>query len=196
MTEPISLTTERLILRPWRPSDLEPFSQLNGDSATLRYYPATLSRAESDALAQRCQRLIEEHGWGPWAVELKENGEFIGMVGLNRPTADLYFQPCVEVVWRLLPEFWSKGYATEAAKACLEFGFTKLNLQQIVAYTAQLNLPSQTVMQRLGMQAQPGTFDHPGVPTGHKLVPHVLYTLDRDNWLTALERSPSSKMKP
>lgn len=182
MTEPLSLNTERLILRTWKPNDLEPFARLNGNPETLRYYPATLDRVQSDAIAHRSQRLIEEQGWGQWAVELKESGKFIGMVGLNRPVADLPFQPCVEVVWRLLPEFWGKGYATEAARASLDFGFDTLGLEQIVAYTAQLNLPSQTVMQRLGMQAQPGTFDHPLVPAGHKLVPHVLYTQDRSSW--------------
>ena len=182
MSKAISLNTERLILRPWKPADLEPFARLNGDPDTLRFYPSTLDRTQSDALAQRSQNLIEEHGWGPWAVELKESGEFIGMVGLNRPLTELSFQPCVEVLWRLLPECWGKGYATEAATACLNFGFDTLGLEQIVAYTAQLNLPSQTVMQRLGMKAQPGTFDHPGVPAGHQLAPHVLYTQDRQDW--------------
>lgn len=182
MTDAISLHTERLTLRPWKPSDLEPFARLNGDPDTLRFYPATLDRAQSDAIARRSQDLIEKNGWGPWAVELKETGVFIGMVGLNRPVADLPFQPCVELVWRLLPEYWGKGYATEAARSCMDFGFDTLGLEQIVAYTAQLNLPSQTVMQRLGMKEQAGTFDHPGVPVGHVLVPHVLYTQDRQDW--------------
>ncbi|MHB9703476.1 GNAT family N-acetyltransferase [Alcaligenes aquatilis] len=182
MTDAISLHTERLILRPWKPTDLEPFYRLNSDPHALRFYPATLDREQSDAIALRSQSLIEEHGWGPWAVELKEKGAFIGMVGLNRPTAELYFQPCVELLWRLLPEYWGKGYATEAARACMDFAFNELDLEQIVAYTAQLNRPSQTVMQRLGMTKQPGTFAHPGVPVGHQLVPHVLYTQDRKDW--------------
>lgn len=193
MTDAISLHTDRLLLRPWKATDLEPFHRLNRDPHALRFYPATLDRAQSDAIAQRSQSLIEEHGWGPWAVELNETGAFIGMVGLNRPTADLYFQPCVELVWRLLPEYWGKGFATEAARACLAFAFKELELEQIVAYTAQLNLPSQTVMQRLGMTEQPGTFDHPGVPAGHKLVPHVLYTLGRKDWNPPASVPPKAK---
>ncbi|WP_341666788.1 GNAT family N-acetyltransferase [Alcaligenes sp. SDU_A2] len=182
MSSPISLNTARLLLRPWQTSDLPAFARLNADPQALQYYPATLDRAQSDALAQRSQHLIEQQGWGQWAVQEQASGQFVGMVGLNIPVAKLHFQPCVEVVWRLLPEFWGKGYATEAARASVDFGFHTLKLAQIVAYTTELNLPSQAVMERLGMQRQPGTFDHPALPAGHPLAPHVLYTQNRSAW--------------
>ncbi len=179
----MTLTTERLLLRPWTESDLDPFARLNADPVALRHYPAPLSREQSDALAHRSQALIERQGWGQWAVELRATGQCAGMVGLNVPVADLPFQPCVEVVWRLLPELWGQGYATEAAAASLDYGFKILSLDEIVAYTALPNLPSQAVMERLGMQRQPGCFPHPALPAGHPLSAHVLYRQCRTEWL-------------
>lgn len=183
MTQALTLTTARLLLHPWQESDLEPFARLNADPQALRHYPSTLDRAQSDAIARRSQALIERQGWGQWAVEVRATGQFAGMVGLNVPLAELPFQPCVEAVWRLLPELWGKGYASEAARASLDFGFDVLGLEEIVAYTALPNLPSQAVMERLGMRRQPGTFDHPALPAGHPLAPHVLYTQGRADWL-------------
>lgn len=133
MTDLIEPETERLILRQWLPSDRAPFAELNADPEVMRYFPATLSREESDALADRAQAMIERHGWGFWAVEQKEDGDFIGFVGLNIPAVDLPFNPCVEVGWRLAQASWGQGYATEAARACLQVGFQQLYLAEIVS---------------------------------------------------------------
>jgi RimJ/RimL family protein N-acetyltransferase len=177
------LRTERLLLRQWRDEDLEPFAALNGDAETMRFFPAPPSRAESDALAERARRQIEEEGWGLWAVEVAGGASFIGFVGLARPSFEAHFTPAVEVGWRLSRGHWGRGYATEAARAAVAYGFEELALDEIVSFTSQLNEPSRRVMERLGMSRDPADdFEHPGVPAGHPLRPHVLYRLDRPAW--------------
>ena len=174
------LETKRLTMRSWQASDLEPFAALNSDPETMKHFPAPLGKAASDALAAHCQSLIDEFGWGFWAVEEKESNAFIGFVGLNRPSADLPFAPCVEIAWRLARNFWGKGYATEAANAALSFGFGRLSLEEIVAFTTLSNWRSQKVMERLFMQRDPDDFDHPALPFGHSLRRHCLYRLSKN----------------
>lgn len=172
----IEVTTPRLFLRQWRDRDLDPFAQLNADPMAMKYFPAPLSRNESDAMAERCRALIAEQGWGFWAVELQKTGAFIGFVGLNHPRVDLPFSPCVEVGWRLLPAYWGKGLATEAAQRALQVGFGPLGLEQIVSFTAVQNGRSRAVMERLGMNYQ-GTFEHPSVPAETGLRFHCWYNI-------------------
>ncbi len=105
MTERQNLQTERLILRQWQDSDDDPFATLNADPEVMRHFPSTLNRDESDKLANRIRNNIADNGWGFWAVQGKGSGQFIGFVGLNRPQADLPFNPCVEVGWRLARQF-------------------------------------------------------------------------------------------
>ena len=128
----------------------------------MHYFPALLTREESDALADRIQALIDEQGWGLWAVEVVGVAPFIGFVGLAQPHFDSHFTPCTEVGWRLAAEFWGRGYATEAARAALRFGFQELLLDEIVSFTATDNWPSRRVMERLGMTRDAADdFDHP-----------------------------------
>lgn len=176
MAELIEVETERLYLRQWRLADREPFAAMNADPRVMEYFPSMLTRAESDALAERCQLLIEERGWGFWAAECKTTHEFIGFVGLHTPSAELPFSPCVEVGWRLAFSHWGKGFASEAAKEALRVGFHSLGLNEIVSFTAVGNLRSRAVMERLGMR-ESGTFDHPHVPDGLGLRRHCLYRL-------------------
>ena len=147
----------------------------------MEFFPATLTREKSDALADRLEGLIAERGWGFWAVEVKDSGAFAGFTGLHTPKAELPFSPCVEIGWRMLPEFWDKGYATEAAREALRVGFSELNLPEIVSFTALPNTRSWAVMERLGMRRDPATFEHPDVPEG-PLRTHCLYRLRRDAW--------------
>jgi RimJ/RimL family protein N-acetyltransferase len=172
----VDIDTERLQLRQWRSADYEPFAALNADPRIMEFFPSVLTRAESDAIADRCAELIRDSGWGPWAVELKSSGEFVGFVGLDAPSSQLPFSPCVEVLWRLAIEHWGKGLASEAAKAACEFGFRTLGLEEIVSFTVVGNRRSRAVMERLGMQPS-GTFEHPGLPVGHPLRLHCLYRL-------------------
>lgn len=178
----IEPSTPRLQLRQWHDSDLAPFAALNADAQVMEFFPERLSRAQSDAMAERCESLIAQNGWGFWAAELKSSGQFIGFVGLHRPTAALPFAPCVEIGWRLAPAYWGQGLATEAAQACLRAGFTHLDLPEIVSFTALQNVRSRAVMQRLGMQAA-GEFEHPSLAPGHALRAHCLYRLSRTAYL-------------
>ena len=176
MPSSTELCTPRLLLRQWRPSDLEPFAAMNADAEVMRYYPSAWNRAQSDAFAQRVMRLIDERGWGFWAVEERASGQFIGFVGLHVPSDNLPFSPCVEVGWRLAKPYWGLGHATEAAQSAITFGFQHLHLDEIVAFTAVANQRSRTVMERLGMRLS-SEFDHPLVPVGSGLRRHVLYRL-------------------
>lgn len=173
MTE---LRTERLLLRQWRNDDLEPFAELNADPEVMRYFPRTLIRAESDTLAERQRTLIAERGWGLWAVEAPEG--FIGFVGLSEPRFEAHFTPAVEVGWRLAQRGWRQGYATEAARAAVAFGFDEVGLDEIVSFTFAGNERSRGVMERLGMtRDEADDFDHPLLPKGDPLRHHVLYRL-------------------
>jgi RimJ/RimL family protein N-acetyltransferase len=148
----------------------------------MEFFPTPLTRAESDALADRCQTYIAERGWSFWAVETKSTPEFIGFVGLHTP-ADLPFSPCVEVGWRLAAKHWGKGFATEAARGALRVAFERLRLLEVVSFTTIGNFRSRAVMERLGMIDTEKTFEHPKIPVGHALRNHCLYRLSRERWL-------------
>lgn len=180
MMELIECETERLLLRQWKPTDRASFAALNSDPRVMEFLPGVLTRAESDAMADCCESLIRERGWGFWAAELKGSGECIGFVGLHIPSAQLPLSPCVEVGWRLAFEQWGKGLATEAAQKALQIGFEVLGFQEIVSFTAVGNRRSRAVMERLTMR-ESGTFEHPHVPEGSPLRLHCLYRLQHDH---------------
>ncbi|MBJ6352137.1 MULTISPECIES: GNAT family N-acetyltransferase [unclassified Acinetobacter] len=168
------IETQRLILRQWKESDVEPFITMGLDQDVMQFFPNLLTPQESVNLIQKISSLIDKNGWGFWAVELKETHQFIGFIGLHSQPEQFDFSPCVEIGWRLAKEFWKQGYATEAAKAALDYGFNVLNLDKIVSFTATINTPSQAVMERLGMH-KVKYFNHPKVPVEHVLREHVLY---------------------
>ncbi|MCW2258505.1 ribosomal-protein-alanine N-acetyltransferase [Providencia alcalifaciens] len=178
----IELDTPRLHLRGWRELDSEPFFKLNSSPQVMRYFPAVLNKEQSDQLmAAIMARFVSQGGWGLWAVELKSQNVFIGFTGLNIPTCTLPCSPCTEIGWRFLPEYWQQGYATEAAQTVVEFAFEQLKLDEIVAFTAVQNTPSEAVMKKLGMIKDPKNFNHPILPEGHWLQEHVLYRLQNPN---------------
>ncbi len=180
---PNEIRTDRLILRRWRDDDLEPFARLNADPEVMEYLPGALDRAASDALVARIRTHFDQHGFGLWAVDVPGVASFVGYAGLAVPRFTVAFTPCVEVGWRLAREHWGHGYATEAARAALEFGFTTGGLDEIVSFTVPANVRSTAVMDRLGMTHDPADdFDHPLLPDGHPLKRHVLYRLSRDRW--------------
>ena len=183
MTSPPDLRTTRLWLRQWRESDLEPFAQLNADPRVMQHFPATLTRAESDALAARIRDHFDRHGFGLWAVEVSGVAPFVGFVGLAVPAFPAHFTPCVEVGWRLAAPHWGHGYATEGAQAALTAAFDHVGLLEVVSFTVPANRPSRRVMERLGLQHDPADdFDHPLLPTGHPLRRHVLYRMRAEWW--------------
>lgn len=178
-----TLSTERLILREWRDSDLPSLYQMVSDPDVMKFFPSVLSETEAQNFLRIIQDKMNQYGWGLWACELKSTQEVIGFVGLNIPQDDFDFNPCVEIGWRLRQEFWHQGLAQEAAKEALKFGFTELNLDKIVAFTTVTNLPSQTLMQRLNMVKNEKHFNHPRLAKDHPLAEHVLYELTKDSWL-------------
>jgi RimJ/RimL family protein N-acetyltransferase len=182
MAELIEFETERLRLRQWLEADREPFARISTDRRVMEFLPNLLDRAASDAIVDRLQALIAERGWGFWAVESKLDQQFVGFVGLHIPKVDLPFSPCVEIGWRLAFESWGKGYATEAAGGAMEVGFDRLSLPEIVSFTATINRRSRAVMERLGMEPEAETFEHPSLPVGHPLREHYLYRLSREKW--------------
>lgn len=172
----LDLSTERLILRRWRDEDREPFARMNADARVMEFFPSTLTREQSDALADRAEAHLIEHGFGPWAAELRATGEFIGYIGLYTPRFEAHFTPCVEVGWRLDAAQWGRGLATEGARAVLEFAFETAGLPQVVSFTSEGNLRSRRVMEKLGMTHNSrDDFDHPELAEGHPLRRHVLY---------------------
>ena len=165
---------ERILLRQWKDSDLEPFAAMNADPEVMRHFPALRSRAETAASLEKLRRAIDERGWGLWAVDV--DGTFAGLTGLNVPDFDAHFTPCTEIGWRFRREFWGRNVAYRAACAALSFGFESLQLSEIVGFTVPANLRSRRLMERLGFQRDPTEdFDHPALPEGHPIRPHVLY---------------------
>jgi RimJ/RimL family protein N-acetyltransferase len=176
MTSAPTIRTHRLHLRLWRDDDLPAMAAMNADPRVMEYIPRPLDRAESDARAARIRDHFAQHGFGLWAVEIPGIADVIGFVGLSVPDFEAHFTPCVEVSWRLAHVHWGLGYATEAARAALDFGFRRLALEEIVSFTVPANRRSRCVMERIGMTRTPADdFDHPALPEGHPLRRHVLY---------------------
>lgn len=173
-----TIATERLILRPWKETDLEPFAKMNADPKVMEFFPSTFSKEQSNSIARRYIEKMEDKGWGIWAVTAKDVSDFIGMIGLNQIEFSAPFTPAVEVAWRLDSNYWGFGYAPEGATACLEFGFNTLKLEEIVAFTYVNNFRSQKVMEKIGMHHDPeGDFDHPRIEESSPVRKQVLYRL-------------------
>lgn len=173
MTE---LSTERLILRRWRPEDRAPFAAMNADPRVMEHFPAVLDRAASDALVDRIERSFDARGYGLWALERRADAAFLGFTGLLDVGFEAPFAPALEVGWRLDAGAWGQGYASEAARASVAHAFAVVGVDEVVSFTARRNTRSIAVMERIGMRRDPaGDFDHPLVAVGHPLRPHVLY---------------------
>jgi len=168
----VSLRTSRLLLRPWGDEDTAPFVEMSSDPVVMEYLlPA------GEAWAAWARAHWDEHGYGQWIVEIPGEASFIGVVGLAVVSYEAHFAPAVEVAWRLARPYWGRGYAPEAAKAALDYGFEQLGLSEIVALTVPANQRSRRVMERLGMtRSSEDDFDHPRLPEG-PLKRHVLYRL-------------------
>jgi RimJ/RimL family protein N-acetyltransferase len=180
------LNTERLVLRQWRDDDRAPFAQLNSDARAMEFFPSLLTKEQSDATVDRINSHFLQHGFGLWAVEVVNGPPFIGFVGLLVPAFTAPFTPCVEIGWRLAPEHWGRGYATEGARAALEAAFVKVGLDEVVSFTVPQNARSRRVMEKLGLvRSLDEDFEHPMVPEGHPMRRHVLYRVSRSAYLTS-----------
>ncbi|WP_420421959.1 GNAT family N-acetyltransferase [Simkania sp.] len=179
MTAP-TLETKRLLLRHWKTEDLLLFAEMNADPPVMEYFHKMLSPDESNQLAQKFQRELEEKEYGLWAVEVKNETSFIGFVGLHLQAFEAHFTPCIEIGWRLAHQYWGKGYAYEAASKVLAYAFETLKLEEIVAFTLPSNTPSRKLMEKLGMTYDPkDDFENSKLPQGHPMRPHVLYRMKK-----------------
>jgi RimJ/RimL family protein N-acetyltransferase len=171
------LRTERLLLRQWRDSDLDPWAAMNADPLVREFLGGPLTREQSAASLDRFRTDIETRGWGFWAVEVTGTGEFAGFAGFDEVDKDMPFHG-VEIGWRLARGAWGHGYATEAARVCVEYGFGRLGLHEILAVAAKGNVRSHAVMRRLGMTHDPAEdFEDPTEPPGSPQRAAVLYRL-------------------
>jgi RimJ/RimL family protein N-acetyltransferase len=178
---PYILRTERLGLRRWSPGDLEPFARMNQDSKVMRYFPQALTRGQTEDFIAEIERHFEQHRYGLYAVDEMPSSEFVGFVGLYTATFEAEFTPCPEIGWRLDTPHWGKGYATEAARACLRQGFREFGIDEIFSFTSAINGSSVAVMERIGLRYRK-SFLHPRIEKGSELCSHVLYALTRTEY--------------
>lgn len=181
------LTTDRLVLRSWTDVDEEQLYLLSNDRETMVYFPDLPGREQIRDMVARQRESLAHGRPGLFAVEVRPGnplaGGFIGFVGLAVPRFDASFMPCVEIGWRLRKAAWGHGYATEAARACLDHAFMTLGLSEVVSFTAVPNERSRAVMRRLGMHHVPkDDFDHPNIAPGHPLRRHVVYRISAEDW--------------
>jgi RimJ/RimL family protein N-acetyltransferase len=174
----VTLSGDRVCLRPWREEDRDAFAAMNADARVMTFFRSCLSRAESDTMVDHIQEHFNQRGFGLWALEVPGVAPFAGFTGLSVPRFNAHFTPCVEVGWRLAFEHWGRGYATEAGRLALGYAFGALALSDVVSFTSVGNHRSRSVMERLGMRRNPADdFDYPWFPEGHPLRRHVLYRL-------------------
>jgi RimJ/RimL family protein N-acetyltransferase len=174
-----TIETERLILRPWRDEDVAAWAAMNADPRVMEFFPNTYTEEYATEMAAYLRGRLEQDGYGWWVAQIKGGG-FAGNLALQKVPFDAHFTPAMEIGWRLPFDAWGHGYATEGARALLDFAFEELRCDEIVAMTAALNLRSQRVMERLGMTRDPADdFEHPRLEQGHRLRPHVLYRIRR-----------------
>ena len=173
--------TTRLILRTFEEKDIEPLSLINQDPKVCEFLPVMLSRAETEMMIKKFIDHHNKNKFSPYAVELKSTNEMIGWCGLMIPGFEAHFTPCVETGWRLGSQHWNQGYATEAAKAVLQYAFETLDLKEIVSFTAVNNIRSRRVMEKIGLHHNPlDDFDHPKIEKSHPLCRHVLYRITKN----------------
>ena len=172
------ISTMRLNLRRWQESDYLPFAAMNSDPVVMAYFPRTLTGEETLQFIERINKGFDQNGFGLYALETKADHQFIGFTGFARPGFDAFFTPCIEIGWRLKKEVWGQGFATEAATACLQYGFDVLRLDNVFSFTAVVNKRSENVMKRIGMHKK-AEFNHPKVDAASPLCRHVLYQASR-----------------
>ena len=177
------LETERLVLRSWESRDHAPLAAVLGDPEVRRFYPSTATPKQTGAQLAFSIEKQAVTGFHFGAAELKSTGQFVGLIGLgyipDETRAAIRGQPAVEIGWQFDRAFWGQGLAPEGARAWLNYGFSTLELPEIVAFTFAGNLPSQRVMAKIGMvRDADADFEHPRLAPGHPLRSHVVYRIN------------------
>lgn len=176
--------TPRTVLRAWTPQDAEPFAAMGRDPEVMRFLGPLLTPAQSQDAADRQNALITQGQPAFWAMERKDDGAFLGFVGVKAINFETDFTPGYEIGWRLARSHWGRGYASEAAKAALRAAFSEWDMPEIYSFTVTDNTASQRVMQRIGMtRVNGGDFDHPNLAKEDSLSRHVLYKITRSEVL-------------
>lgn len=179
----VHIETDRILLREWEPGDVEHFARMNADPLIMEYFPRVLDEADTKKLVKRFQDHFKQHGFGLYALECRKTGAFMGFVGLSVVRDVFPFAGEVEIAWRLEYEFWGKGFASEAARAVIDYAFNTLKLKELVAFSVYDNTRAIHVMEKLGMKRDPkGDFSYPKLPKGHPLGDHVLYRLKAEDY--------------
>ena len=177
------IETERLILRTWKKEDEDEYYRINQDPKVLEFLRGPLTMQQVKDFINFVNQQFEKIGYTLWAAEEKSSGKLMGFIGLDPLKWEAPFGPCVEIGWRLGSEFWGKGYATEGAKAALDYGFNKCGLNEIVSFTVPANIRSLRIMEKIGMHRDlKGDFAHPKLPADHPLSRHVLYRLKKEQY--------------
>lgn len=182
----IFIETERLYLRSWQQKDLAPLIEMNQDPKVMTFFPSILNMDQTKQFFHHIQKEFTEKGFGLYAVERKESNECIGFIGFHVADFTADFTPCIEISWRLKYSAWNQGYATEGAKACLQFGFTTLGFDTIYSFTAKVNKQSEHIMKKIGMTYLKD-FPHPKVNDNSILKEHVLYKIEQKYYTSRLE---------
>jgi len=167
-------TSKRLGLRNWESSDIDLLFAINNNDHVMKFFPSKPNRDETKKFIERMQNMYKKEQFCYFAVDLLKTKEFIGFIGLCKQTYKADFNPSIDIGWRLHPNFWYKGYATEGAKACLEYAFHQLNINKIIAVAPKINIPSITVMKKIGLQ-KVKEFNHPLLKNNSRLQTCVLY---------------------
>ena len=173
--------SERLGFRNWNNQDLKAFESMNSDPAVMKYFPATLNEKESQDLLKRLKRHQSKFGYTYFATDILNTDEFIGFIGLQYKDYKAFFNPSVDIGWRLKKEVWGKGYATEGAKRCLEYAFRTLNLNRIISVCPEINKSSERIMNKIGMK-KIGEFEHPQLIEYPTLQNCVCYEMNVDDF--------------
>jgi [ribosomal protein S5]-alanine N-acetyltransferase len=179
------LSTERLGLRRWIDTDVQPFIDMNKDADIMKYFPKTLTDTETMEMIERIKLHFSKNNFGLFAVENKSTKQFLGFTGFSMPAFSSFFTPCIEIGWRFNKEVWRHGFATEAASACIKYGFENLGFDKIVSFTSIINTGSEKVMKKIGMEYV-ADFDHPKIEKSSAICRHVLYEIEKKNWMAGL----------
>ena len=172
-------TSEKLGFRNWKADDVDLLFKLNSNQEVMRYFPSAQTKEQCADFIGRMQNQFEKNKFCYFAVDLLETEEFIGFIGISEQTYEIDFNPSVDIGWRVLPEYWGKGYATEGARACLRYGFETIQLEKIVSVAPSINIPSITVMKKIGME-KVKTFNHPLLTDYPKIEECVLFEITKN----------------
>lgn len=191
------LKTSRVGLREWLERDAAPFAEMNSDPDVMRYFPRTLTTAETESFVGRIVAHFADTGFGLYAVDELASRAFIGFIGFQTATFESDFTPCIEIGWRLARRHWGKGYATEGAAGCLRWGFAELGLAEVCSFTARINAASISVMKKIGLRHR-RDFKHPEIDPAHALADHVLYCITKKEYepMAGIRTTPSSSGMP